>query len=216
MMRRTVRSVGGAPGLGSRCLKSVMTVAFAQPGSERSASIVGASVVLMRAARAMGRALAISSLPGSAAAIAAAISGSAAFAARSAEKALPQKAQEKPASATAFEASTIRLRRTCAAPRERRRSHRYQKPMQQSFGLEARPTPRGRRRTDAWYAALASEWITMARDYARFPGLRWAPRRPSYAFVERYLGSPSSVAPFSARSGRKASESTKRPMSGVP
>src|SRR6185369_14579554 len=47
--------------------------------------------------------------------------------------------------------------------------------MQQSFGLEARPTPRGRRRTDAWYAALASEWITMARDYARFPGLRWAP-----------------------------------------
>ena len=37
--------------------------------------------------------------------------------------------------------------------------------------------------TDAWFAALAiewgCEWVTMDRDYARFPGLRWAPpRRP--------------------------------------
>jgi toxin-antitoxin system PIN domain toxin len=32
--------------------------------------------------------------------------------------------------------------------------------------------------TDAWYAALAiewgCEWVTMDRDYARFPGLRWS------------------------------------------
>ena len=37
---------------------------------------------------------------------------------------------------------------------------------------------RGRRVTDAWFAALAiewgCEWITTDRDYARFPGLRWA------------------------------------------
>jgi toxin-antitoxin system PIN domain toxin len=36
---------------------------------------------------------------------------------------------------------------------------------------------RGPRVTDAWYAALAiewgCEWITMDRDYARFPGLSW-------------------------------------------
>lgn len=36
---------------------------------------------------------------------------------------------------------------------------------------------RGPRVTDAWYAALAiewgCEWVTMDRDYARFPGLRW-------------------------------------------
>ena len=36
---------------------------------------------------------------------------------------------------------------------------------------------RGPRVTDAWYAALAiewgCEWITLDRDYARFPGLRW-------------------------------------------
>jgi len=36
---------------------------------------------------------------------------------------------------------------------------------------------RGRTVTDAWYAALAiewgCEWITLDRDYARFPGLRW-------------------------------------------
>ena len=37
---------------------------------------------------------------------------------------------------------------------------------------------RGRRVTDAWFAALAiewgCEWITLDRDYARFPGLRWS------------------------------------------
>jgi uncharacterized protein len=37
---------------------------------------------------------------------------------------------------------------------------------------------RGPRVTDAWYAALAiesgCEWITLDRDYARFPGLRWS------------------------------------------
>jgi toxin-antitoxin system PIN domain toxin len=36
---------------------------------------------------------------------------------------------------------------------------------------------RGNLVPDAWFAALAiesgSEWITMDRDYARFPGLRW-------------------------------------------
>jgi uncharacterized protein len=36
---------------------------------------------------------------------------------------------------------------------------------------------RGPMVTDAWYAALAiewgCEWITLDRDYARFPGLRW-------------------------------------------
>lgn len=36
---------------------------------------------------------------------------------------------------------------------------------------------RGSRVTDAWYAALAiesgCEWITLDRDYARFPGLKW-------------------------------------------
>jgi uncharacterized protein len=36
---------------------------------------------------------------------------------------------------------------------------------------------RGARVTDAWFAALAiewgCEWITMDRDFARFPGLRW-------------------------------------------
>jgi toxin-antitoxin system PIN domain toxin len=35
----------------------------------------------------------------------------------------------------------------------------------------------GPRVTDAWFAALAiewsCEWITMDRDFARFPGLRW-------------------------------------------
>jgi toxin-antitoxin system PIN domain toxin len=35
----------------------------------------------------------------------------------------------------------------------------------------------GPRVTDAWYAALAiesgCEWITLDRDFARFPGLRW-------------------------------------------
>ncbi len=37
---------------------------------------------------------------------------------------------------------------------------------------------RGPRVTDAWYAALAiewgCEWITLDRDFARFPGLRWS------------------------------------------
>jgi toxin-antitoxin system PIN domain toxin len=40
---------------------------------------------------------------------------------------------------------------------------------------------RGRRVTDAWFAALAiewgCEWITFDRDYARFPGLNW--KRPT-------------------------------------
>lgn len=38
---------------------------------------------------------------------------------------------------------------------------------------------RGNLASDAWYAALAiesgCEWITLDRDYARFPGLRWRP-----------------------------------------
>jgi toxin-antitoxin system PIN domain toxin len=38
----------------------------------------------------------------------------------------------------------------------------------------------GPRVTDAWYAALAiehgCEWVTMDRDFRRFPGLKW--RRP--------------------------------------
>jgi toxin-antitoxin system PIN domain toxin len=38
---------------------------------------------------------------------------------------------------------------------------------------------RGSRVTDAWFAALAiesgCEWITLDRDYARFPGLKWSP-----------------------------------------
>jgi toxin-antitoxin system PIN domain toxin len=38
---------------------------------------------------------------------------------------------------------------------------------------------RGPRVTDAWYAALAiewgCEWITLDRDYARFPGLKFSP-----------------------------------------
>lgn len=36
---------------------------------------------------------------------------------------------------------------------------------------------KSRRVTDAWFAALAieqgCEWITLDRDFARFPGLRW-------------------------------------------
>ena len=36
---------------------------------------------------------------------------------------------------------------------------------------------RGPRVTDAWFAALAiewgCEWITLDRDFARFPGLKW-------------------------------------------
>jgi toxin-antitoxin system PIN domain toxin len=43
---------------------------------------------------------------------------------------------------------------------------------------------RGPRVTDAWFAALAiewgCEWITLDRDYARFPGLKWqAPDVPA-------------------------------------
>ena len=42
---------------------------------------------------------------------------------------------------------------------------------------------RGRRVTDAWYAALAiewgCEWITFDRDFARFPGLKWSVPPPS-------------------------------------
>lgn len=42
---------------------------------------------------------------------------------------------------------------------------------------------RGAMVTDAWYAALAiewnCEWVTMDRDFARFPGLKWtAPVAP--------------------------------------
>lgn len=37
---------------------------------------------------------------------------------------------------------------------------------------------RGPTVTDAWYAALAiewgCEWVTMDRDFARFPGLKWS------------------------------------------
>jgi toxin-antitoxin system PIN domain toxin len=37
---------------------------------------------------------------------------------------------------------------------------------------------RGPRVTDAWFAALAiewgCEWITLDRDFARFPGLKWS------------------------------------------
>jgi toxin-antitoxin system PIN domain toxin len=40
-----------------------------------------------------------------------------------------------------------------------------------------RTQTRGARVTDAWFAALAiewgCEWITLDRDYARFPGLKW-------------------------------------------
>lgn len=41
---------------------------------------------------------------------------------------------------------------------------------------------RGPRVTDVWFAALAiesgCEWITLDRDYARFPGLKWGPPTP--------------------------------------
>jgi toxin-antitoxin system PIN domain toxin len=45
---------------------------------------------------------------------------------------------------------------------------------------------RGPRVTDAWLAALAiewgCEWITLDRDYARFPGLKWqVPSAPTAA-----------------------------------
>jgi len=54
-MRTTVRSVAGSYGLGDLCVKLSMTAAFAQTGSERSASIVGASAVSMRTAISFGR-----------------------------------------------------------------------------------------------------------------------------------------------------------------
>lgn len=42
---------------------------------------------------------------------------------------------------------------------------------------------RGPRVTDAWFAALAiewgCEWITLDRDYARFPGLKWQTPPPA-------------------------------------
>jgi toxin-antitoxin system PIN domain toxin len=45
---------------------------------------------------------------------------------------------------------------------------------------------RGARVTDAWFAALAiewgCEWITLDRDYARFPGLKWrVPEAPRHS-----------------------------------
>src|SRR6266446_2897070 len=54
-MRTTVRSVAGSYGLGDLCVKLSMTAAFAQTGSERSASIFGASAVSMRTAITLGR-----------------------------------------------------------------------------------------------------------------------------------------------------------------
>jgi toxin-antitoxin system PIN domain toxin len=43
--------------------------------------------------------------------------------------------------------------------------------------LCAETDTRGPRVTDAWFAALAiesgCEWVTLDRDYARFPGLAW-------------------------------------------
>lgn len=51
----------------------------------------------------------------------------------------------------------------------------------QRLGTQARV--RGNLVSDAWFAALAiesgCEWITLDRDYARFPGLHW--RRPGKA-----------------------------------
>jgi len=42
---------------------------------------------------------------------------------------------------------------------------------------------RGARMTDAWFAALAIEsgctWITLDRDFARFPGLNWRVPEPT-------------------------------------
>jgi toxin-antitoxin system PIN domain toxin len=41
----------------------------------------------------------------------------------------------------------------------------------------------GARVSDAWFAALAiewgCEWVTLDRDYARFPGLKWHVPKPS-------------------------------------
>jgi toxin-antitoxin system PIN domain toxin len=42
---------------------------------------------------------------------------------------------------------------------------------------------KGPRVTDAWFAALAiewgCEWVTLDRDYARFPGLKWRAPGPT-------------------------------------
>ena len=42
---------------------------------------------------------------------------------------------------------------------------------------------RGNLVPDAWFAALAietgCEWVTLDRDYARFPGLKWNPPKPA-------------------------------------
>jgi toxin-antitoxin system PIN domain toxin len=51
--------------------------------------------------------------------------------------------------------------------------------------------------TDAWYAALAiewgCEWITMDREFARFPGLKWsAPVAPAYLRRKRRHEGPGS------------------------
>ena len=58
---------------------------------------------------------------------------------------------------------------------------------------------RGRRVTDAWFAALAiewdCEWITFDRDFARFPGLKWG--RPTV-----YRPTPPSPRRPRARGGR--------------
>src|SRR5436309_11003439 len=54
-MRTTVRSVAGSYGLGDLCVNLSMTAAFAQTGSERSASMTGASAVSMRTAITFGR-----------------------------------------------------------------------------------------------------------------------------------------------------------------
>src|SRR5215472_13517390 len=54
-MRSTVRSVGGKPGKGCFWVKFSMTVALAHTGSERSPSMIGASLGSMRAAIALGR-----------------------------------------------------------------------------------------------------------------------------------------------------------------
>lgn len=58
-------------------------------------------------------------------------------------------------------------------------------PGERHWGIFQRLLTAGRARgnlvSDAWFAALAietgCEWVTLDRDYARFPGLRW--RRPN-------------------------------------
>ena len=48
------------------------------------------------------------------------------------------------------------------------------------------------READAWFAALATEagcqWVTLDRDYARFPGLNWrTPDEVSPARADAYV-----------------------------